>query len=85
MKRNKKIEEIIWSTKLAERKKERKLEFIDPISSNLNLLSGDRSIPTKTIESFDGTYMQYDSYYNTYFKILLTKNILRKWKNILFI
>ena len=47
--------------KLVVRKKERKLEFIDPISSNLNLLSGDRSIPTKTIESFDGTYMQYNS------------------------
>lgn len=71
--------------KLVVRKKERKLEFIDPISSNLNLLSGDRSIPTKTIESFDGTYMQYDSYYNTYFKTFLTISILRKWKHILFI
>ena len=71
--------------KLVVRKKERKLEFIDPISSNLNLLSGDRSIPTKTIESFDGTYMQYGSYYNTYFKTFLTISILRKWKHILFI
>ena len=71
--------------KLVVRKKERKLEFLDPISSNLNLLSGDRSIPIKTIESFDGTYMQYDSYYNTYFKTFLTISILRKWKHILFI
>ena len=56
MNRNKKIKKIIWSKKLLKEKKKE-----NSISSNLNLLSGDRSIPTKTIESFDGTYMQYNS------------------------
>ena len=32
---------------------------MDPISSVKNLLDEERHIPMKTIESFDGTYIQY--------------------------
>ena len=36
-----------------EREKERKREFINPISSIRNLLGGERHIPIKTIKSSD--------------------------------
>ena len=43
-----------------------------------NLLGEERNILTKTMESFDGTYIKYDSDGDAYFKSLSQKNILRK-------
>ena len=33
-----------------------------------NLVDGERHIPVKAIESFDGTYIQFDTDSDTYFK-----------------
>ena len=59
---------------------ERKREFIDPISSNRNLLGDERHIPVKTIKISDGPYIQYDIDSDAYFKVFSTEECLEKMK-----
>ena len=63
-----------------EREKEIKREFVDPISSNRNLLGDERHIPVKTIKISDGPYIQYDSDSDAYFKVFSTEECLEKMK-----
>ena len=51
-------------------KENRKREFIGPIREIQDLLGDGHYIPVKTIESFYGTYIQYDSNGDTYFETL---------------
>ena len=44
--------------KHVERKKEKKREFINRISSLQNLLGEEHDIPVKSIDSSNGTYIQ---------------------------
>lgn len=60
-----------------ERQKERKQEFVYPISSIWNILGEEYHIQIKTTESFDGTYIQYDSNGDT---ALSGKEYLKKMK-----
>ena len=55
-------------------------EFIDLISSVQNLLGEEQHIPMKTIESLDGTYIQYDRDDETYFRVLSVEEYLKKKK-----
>ena len=66
------------------KKKERMQEFIDPISSIRNLLGEERHIRGKSIESSDGTYIQYDNDGDIYFKILSIEEYLEKIETIFF-
>lgn len=66
------------------KKKERIQKFIDPISSIRNLLGEERHIRGKSIESSDGTYIQYDNDGDIYFKILSIEEYLEKIETIFF-
>ena len=66
------------------KKKERIQEFIDPISSIRNLLGEERHIWGKSIESSDGTYIQYDNDGDIYFKTLSIEEYLEKIQEIFF-
>ena len=66
--------------KHAENKKERKLQFIDPISSIQNFSGEERHAPIKTIKNSDDTHILYDNHADTYFKTLSTEEYLKKIK-----
>lgn len=66
--------------KHVKRVKKKRQEFIDLISSVQNLLGEEQHIPMKTIESLDGTYIQYDSDDETYFRVLSVEEYLKKKK-----
>ena len=63
--------------KHVERQKERKQEFVYPISSIWNISGEEYHIQIKTTESFDGTYIQHDSNGDT---ALSGKEYLKKMK-----
>ena len=68
-----------WSNNKASWKK-KKTEFVDPISDIQNFLGERRQIPVWSIESFDGTCIQFDGDGNTYFKTLSTGEYFEKMK-----
>lgn len=45
----------------------------------------EQHVPMKTIESLDGTYIQYDSDDETYFRVLSVEEYLKKKKKMKFI
>ena len=67
--------------KHVERKREKTpREFIDPISSIQNLLGAECHTVTKTIESSDGTFIQYYSNGDSYYKVLSAEDYLKNIK-----
>ena len=67
--------------KHVERKREKTpREFTDPISSIQNLLGEECHTVTKTIESSDGTFIQYYSNGDSYYKVLSAEDYLKNIK-----